>query len=193
MISTSRKVFGIPVARRRNRRILVIAYACAIAAFAGAFFFDQARHTLDIFGILIALQMLTNLPALLGGIRAGGVVKPYRGVRWVAFFNQEQREFLFGRPAFPGGSLDPAAAELDERETRLRDRIHFLAYTLARWFALLLFAAFALIAAFRPGSLRQAGLFCFLLLVLILWSLPQTMILWTEPDLSTDPNTEPPQ
>lgn len=185
MISTTNKLFGFTVARRRTRRILVVAYCCAIAAFAGAFLLDQTRHSLDAFGIIIALQMLTNLPALLGGVRAGGVVKPYRGIRgpWASARKDEGPQTLF---AMPNSGEVAMSAQLDERETRIRDRVHFIAYTLARWIALLLFAAFALIAYFRQEWLRQAGLFCFLLLVLILWSLPQIMILWTEPDMETD-------
>jgi hypothetical protein len=183
MISTANKLFGIPVARQRTRRMLLVVYWCAITAFAGAFLLDQTRHTLGVFGILIALQMLTNLPALLGGVRAGGAVKPYRGVRWAPLLDRDDLQTVFGGPKpVVAGLLNPEA-ELDERETRLRDRTHFVAYTLMRWITLALFAGYGLIAYFSPEWMRQAGLFFFLLLALVLWSLPQTLILWTEPDM----------
>jgi hypothetical protein len=84
--------------------------------------------------------------------------------------------------------LHPAArfgaeAPLDERETGERDRMHFLAYTLTRWFALLLLAIYGLVAINFPAALRQIGSIFLCLLTLSLWSLPQTLILWTEPDM----------
>jgi hypothetical protein len=176
MITATNKLFGLSVARRSTRRFLVVFYWTGIAAFVAAFLFDQMRHTLDIFGIIIALQILTNLPSLLGGVRAGGVIKPYRGVRWAPLLNRNAVQ-----SAFRGTSAADLA--LDERETRLRDRVHFAAYTLMRWFSLAIFAGFALFAVLRPEWTRQAGLLCFILLVLALWSLPQTLILWNEPDI----------
>lgn len=183
MISASNKLFGQSVARRSRRRILVVVYWLAVAAFTGAFWVDQARHTLDIFGVFIALQLLVNLSSVLGGVRAGGAVKPYRGVKWAPLLDRDDLQTVFGapRPILAGAAASDLA--LDERETRLRDRIHFVAYTLMRWITLAVFAAFALIIYLRPDWMHQAGLFFFLLLATILWSLPQTLILWSEPDM----------
>jgi len=183
MITTTNKLFGLSVARRSTRRFLVVVYWLGIAAFVAAFAFDQMRHTLDVFGIIIALQILTNLPSLLGGVRAGGVIKPYRGVRWAPLLDRDDVQTVFSgaRPVI--GSAAAADLALDERETRLRDRVHFVAYTLMRWITLFLFAGYAGFAIYRPEWTRQAGLFLFILLALVLWSLPQTLILWTEPDM----------
>jgi hypothetical protein len=124
--------------------------------------------------------MLMSIPALLGGVRAGGVVKPFRGVHWVPL---QEREDVQSVSLLSGPPKCDEDASLDERETLLRNRVHFVAYTIARWFALILFAAYGLLALIHPDWLRQAGLFCFLLLALTLWSLPQILILWTEPDM----------
>ncbi|HTZ89746.1 MAG TPA: hypothetical protein VMA71_05370 [Alloacidobacterium sp.] len=191
MITTTNKLFGFSVARRSTRRILVVVYWLCIAAFTCAFLFDQMRHTLDVFGIIIALQILTNLPSLLGGVRAGGVIKPYRGVKWAPLMDRDEVQTVFSgaRPVI--GSATAADLALDERETRLRDRVHFVSYTLMRWITLFLFAGYALLALLRPEWTRQAGLFLFILLALVLWSLPQTLILWNEPDMSATDMEEP--
>jgi hypothetical protein len=183
MITTTNRLFGFSVARRGTRRFLVVLYWVAIAAFAIAFLLDQMRHTLDVFGIIIAMQLLINLPSLLGGVRAGGAVKPYRGVRFAPLLDRDDLQTVFSgaRPVI--GSATASDLALDERETRLRDRVHFIAYTLMRWFTLAVFAGFALLAMLRPDWIRQAGLFSFILLALVLWSLPQTLILWNEPDM----------
>ena len=85
-------------------------------------------------------------------------------------------------PARPGIDYGP----LDEREMNERDRVHFVAYTLARWIALFLFAAYALLGAIHVSWFSQLGPFFFFLLTLVLWSLPQTLILWTEPDMEPE-------
>lgn len=183
MITTTSKLFGFSVARRSTRRFLVVLYWLGIAAFAVAFLLDQMRHTLDVFGIIIAMQIFINLPSLLGGVRAGGVIKPYRGVRFAPLLDRDEVQTVFGGPKSVIGSATAADLALDERETRLRDRVHFVAYTLMRWLTLAIFAGFALLAMLRPDWTRQAALFGFILLGLVLWSLPQTLILWNEPDV----------
>jgi hypothetical protein len=46
-----------------------------------------------------------------------------------------------------------------------------------------LFAVYALLSTFNARWLAQVGSLFFFLLTLVLWSLPQTLILWTEPDM----------
>jgi hypothetical protein len=82
-------------------------------------------------------------------------------------------------PTRPGIDYGP----LDERETDERDHVHYVAYTLARWLALFLFVLYGLLGAIHVPWFGHVGPFFFLLLTLVLWSLPQTLILWTEPDM----------
>jgi hypothetical protein len=73
--------------------------------------------------------------------------------------------------------------ELDERERQDRNRVHFVAYTMARWLALGLLVV-QLGASFAGTAwLMRIGNAAFFLLALVLWSLPQSLILWTEPDM----------
>jgi hypothetical protein len=73
--------------------------------------------------------------------------------------------------------------ELDERETHERDHVHFIAYTAARWGALLLMVLTVILSAWRAQWLVWMAPTFLFLLVLTLWSLPQSIILWTEPDV----------
>ena len=77
--------------------------------------------------------------------------------------------------------------DLDERDLRDRDRVHFQAYTTSRWLALLLLIVQVVAGLAGPAWLLRAGNAAFLLLALVLWSLPQSIILWTEPDMEEQP------
>jgi hypothetical protein len=179
MISTN-KVCGLSMLRCRTRRAFVVAYWCFIAVYSCAFL---PCGNFNWFGVLLAVQLLIQVPVWLGGVRAGGMVKPFRGIHWVPLQEREdvQRDSL--RSGSPKRGED---ASLDERETGLRDRVHFVAYTVSRWFALLLFGLYCLIAVARPAWLSQTGPFFLFLLTVTLWSLPQTMILWTEPEMGPE-------
>jgi len=176
MIST-KKLFGLSIAARSTRRTLVVAYWCFVAVFSCAFL---PRGNFNWFGVLLAVQLLIQIPIWLGGVRAGGMVKPFRGIHWVPL---QEREHVQSVSLLSGSPARGEDASLDERETGLRDRMHFLAYTLARWFALLLFGLYCLTAVVHPAWLGQAGPFFLFLLTVTLWSLPQSLILWTEPDM----------
>lgn len=185
MISIDNKFLGISLARRRTRRWVVVLYWCLVAFFAYAFFFHNVRHGLDLFGLLIAVQMLINLPGMLGGVRAGGAVKPYRGIHFVPLMERDGFQSLFHRPGASSDRFDPLNASLDEREVRQLQGVHFVSYTLIRWFALLLFAVYGILSVAEPAWLLRVGPFFFFLLTFVLWSLPQTLILWNEPDLES--------
>ena len=174
MISAVR-VFGASLERRSVRRWIVALYWCGIAAISLAFLWHTFRHH----GFFLESNLviiLYFLPALLGGVRAGGAVKPFRGSAWASLIGGDVQR-LFAK------SERTASEELDERERRLRDGVHFVAYTLARWFALLLFVAYGAIGLLHPEWLSLVGPTFFFLLILVLWSLPQSLILWNEPDM----------
>jgi len=185
MISESSPMIWFSTARRRTRRFVVVVYWIAIlAAFSIIQWVNIFRPShMNGIGLLLPLQIIVFLPAILGGVRAGGLVKPFQGVHWVPLPEREQTQALFGprRPLI--GSSTAADLQLDERDVRDRDRVHFFAYTVSRWLVLLLLIAQSGAGMVSPFWMLHAGNAAFFLLALVLWSLPQSLILWTEPDM----------
>jgi hypothetical protein len=189
MITTNR-MLGISVARRNTRRVIVVLYWSFLVVFSWGFMHHHAHQGFDNLLTFNDLLLAALLPALLGGVRAGGPVKPFRGVHWIpwatdwndysfkSFYEIPDTKSLLRR-----ASTSDVYTPLDERETRLRDRVHFLAYTLARWLALLILAVYLLFAAIDQAWIARLGPMIVFMLTLTLWSLPQTMILWTEPNV----------
>jgi hypothetical protein len=166
MISTT-KMLGFSVARRRTRRFLVAAYWCAITLLCHAFQHQYSSNGINYSCVSLVFSCIV-FTGILGGVRGGGPVRAFRGVRWIPWSTTE-----------PSDVYTP----LDEREAWERDRMHFIAYTLVRWLTLLLFALYILFGAIHAEWLRVAGPLILFLITLMLWSLPQTLILWTEPDM----------
>jgi hypothetical protein len=166
MISTT-KMLGFSFARRSTRRWIVAAYWCAMTLCCDGFQSQYSSHGINFSCVVLVFNSIV-CTGLLGGVRGGGPVRAFRGVRWIPWATTE-----------PSDVYTP----LDERETRERDRMHFIAYTLARWLTLLLFALYILLGAIHAEWLRLAGPLILFLITLMLWSLPQTLILWTEPDM----------
>lgn len=111
------------------------------------------------------------------------LVKPFYGLPPAP--NPATLTSLYG-PARAGQML--ASLRVDEREAHQRDHIHFIAYRFLHWFAQGWLALLVVAALIWPGSMRWlAPLFLFLL-VAVIGSLPQTLILWTEPDIEVRPS-----
>lgn len=172
-------------ARRRTRRIVVAVYwIVALGIFGACQWVEIFRHSLQPdAGLLFPLQVIVFLPALLGGVRAGGMVKPFRGVHFVPLNERDAMQTLFGPPRPLVGSMPASDIDLDERERLQRDSVHFVAYTWARWLALTLVAFQCVIGLASAAWMQRFGAAAFFLLALVLWSLPQTLILWNEPDV----------
>lgn len=179
MISTNQGL-RVLVGSRYKRRMWVAGYWCFVALDCFLFLRYQTRHGVDNIGLPFVIQTLLVLPGLLGGVRAGGLVKPFRGVHWIPMQEQGEVQTLLKPSAIPAILQDTS---LDERETHERDRIHFIAYTLARWLSLLLFMIYAMVGALHAAWFSRVGPFFLFLLTVTLWSLPQSIILWTEPDM----------
>ena len=181
---TSNKGLRFMVGNRTRRRTLVAFYWSFIALACFAFLRHQERHGVVDLGMLFVLETVVVLPGLLGGVRGGGLVKPFRGVHWVPMLEQGDVQTLL-KPAGTPAILEDVS--LDERETRDRDHMHFIAYTVARWLALLLVVVYGTLGAFQVKWFGGVGPFFFFLITLTLWSLPQTLILRNEPDME-EPN-----
>lgn len=124
------------------------------------------------FDLLMLLGVFSGITGLLGGVRALGPVKLFASLR-----------IPFRNPAPRDG--EEQAPWLDEREQNERNRIHFHAYVVVRWLALLLLIAYAALGSLGVSWFNRIGPVAVLLLALVLWVLPQLLILWTEPDLES--------
>ena len=185
MIAESSPFPWFSTARRRTRRIVVAVYWLVFFGLFGryewklAFLSSHIRAEL----MLLPMYLIVLLPGILGGVRLGGIVKPFGKVRWIPpLYETNGTLTLFKRPQ-KLGSFSAQDMTLDERDVNDRDRVHYFAYTASRWLALALL--FAQIGAGLASSvwLQRIGAASFVLLAMVLWSLPQSIILWTESDV----------
>ena len=128
------------------------------------------------------------LATMLGGLRGGGPVKSFSGRKpRLPLITDESQDGthtldLDGRAE----RRNRIAYALDERDREQRDHAHYVAYRIVRW-ALCMAATLGWAAWFllqgRFVALAPALLWLVALLAL---SLPQAVILWTEPDSTAD-------
>jgi hypothetical protein len=122
----------------------------------------------------VLIQTFT-LGGFFGGIRGGGVIKPYSEQTPVPGQSGVQQLNLSGISHFDMPQM------LDERERHERDHAHYTAYRILRWsicgLALACFGGIALAPEFFANNAPNLlwGLCVYVL------SLPQAVILWTEP------------
>jgi hypothetical protein len=172
---------GMPLRTQGQRRRLVVPYYAVLLLFSVI----ALVKTHENFGWLMP-QILT-LGGLLGGIRMGGPVKPYsEAATREAEANRFQSLNLADRKPFDDGTI---FHPLDERERSNRDYAHYRAYRIlmvtlsvacvAYWLSLnWTFAWFGL----------HGPVLAWILLVYVL-SLPQSVLLWTEPEAPIDIET----
>ena len=176
----------VDMARRARRRGLVVAiYAGFAGLLVGSWFLDHWRTT---GAYLIFATILANR-LFLGGQYFGGLIKPFSGKGprrkpELSPLFPLQLKFGFYRP-----EPDESAYRNDERETHQRDRAHYLAYTplglglCGLWLASNWSLHAPRLVSWIPmdkellaPALIQAMLVMFL-------TLPQAILLWTEPDM----------
>ncbi len=168
--------------RRRTRRIVVAVYWVIVLSIFGLYQWVVSLHPSGFYGLalLFPLQLIVFLPAILGGVRAGGIVKPFGKVRLLPMDDT----FTRLNPNQPlMGNISAAEMTLDERDEWDRDRVHYFAYTASRWLVLALAVVQVVAGLAGPQWLLRIGAASFILIALVLWSLPQSIILWTEPDM----------
>lgn len=181
MISADSTLFGYSLARRRTRRWLVGAFWGGLVPLlcVGFQLVFITSHNQNGIAVNFAVLSILWITIWLGGVHAGGWVKPFRAQTKVRNIVQP----LFAKPKPTQSELIAQELAMDERESFQRDYIHFVAYSIARTMTLLLFTLYYLLGFWNQELLRQAGPLLFFLLTITLWSLPQTLILWTEPDM----------
>jgi hypothetical protein len=173
----------IPVETQRSRRAVVVGYYVFFIAFAILFLWlrGPAKYVL-------LLPLTYICAAMLGGLTVTGPVR---------LFSQWQRKFKDGsawgidgsrpHPYLKGRPLISPLDRLDEHDIATRDRAHYLAYSALRWpaIAAALLAPIFLLDA-TPAQVGRILLIVSVSVAVLFFSLPQAIILWTEPDLDPD-------
>ena len=170
---------GMPIRTVRQRRRLVVLYYIVILTLGGVAL-SIGMPPGSTAGPLIYTAV--GLGGLLGGIRMSGKsmdgpVKDYAKPRFPAGMEDGMQTLnLSGRKEFTG--WEP----LDERETRERDRAHYDAYRVLRWILGCSYVAYWLGVNLAGEWFRSKSLVMFWILLVVTLSLPQSVVLWTEPE-----------
>ena len=166
------KFLGVPLRTQGQRRLLVVMYYAAIVGFAVVSLCLNKKN----WGPLVAQTFVVG--GLLGGIRMGGPVKVYEEpILPLDMDGTVQTLNLSGRKRF-----DPAWSLLDERERGQRDVAHYTAYRILRWSFGLFVLGYFLVMGWAAAWLAENTLVLLWLFLLYVLSLPQAVVLWTEPE-----------
>ncbi len=175
----------IDMASRVRRRALVIAIYAALAIFIASLWYGTHLRGLGGYVIFAAIFVCRYF---LGGYYRGGLVKPFQ---YRAQLNDQMPPSLLALKLHlykPLLQTDENEFRNDEREIYQRDHAHYLAYQAAT----VLMALIVLIASLRvlresliPIPLAPDELYygLGLIAVVLLVTLPQAILLWTEPDM----------
>lgn len=179
------KILGLSMETRSARRRLIVAvYALLAALLAGGWFLDQLHVT----GTYVYFAAFFIGYFIFGGTGAYGLIKPFtgKGPRNPPMPSSLVELHLAITGALPRPK--PDEYRNDERELLLRDRAHYRAYPVL--FAVIVFIW--VITLWTPRMYSPALEHRLVLLlatagILIAVTLPQALILWTEPDMEADP------
>ena len=175
---TSQDIFGLSTERRHDRRLLVLGFCTFMLLF---LLLGLLWNQGFLFGNLAGTILIAGG---LGGIRGGGPVKRFNGRETPG------DDLTTTTASFPVQTLNlegqlPAADKvivLDERETGERDHAHFVAFRLLRWIAAPICIVLAAACLANPKAAGRYAPAVLWVLLLLLLSLPQLVLLWTEPD-----------
>ena len=78
------------------------------------------------------------------------------------------------------GPRDPD--DLDERQVVTRNAAHYQAFRFVLWYSLVVFIASVFMDDLNAATARRLMVTLTMLLFFVVWTLPQAIILWTEPD-----------
>jgi len=174
----------VSMAQRRRRRLLVIGVYAVLAGLLIAASTAEGRHSLTPF-VLWAVIFACRL--FLGGYYAGGLVKPFSGKpprRSDVPPSLLALKLRIYQPSLGSG----VEYRSDERELHQRDFAHYRAYKvlgiglLAPWITASFLGNRALLVIDAAMVNRLCATMTLALLALFL-TLPQAIMLWTEPDM----------
>jgi hypothetical protein len=176
----------VDMARQTRRRALVVGiYTFLGALIVGLWFADQWRAT----GTYVFWAAMLACRLFLGGYYSGGLVKPFTGKGPKQYDTPPPLLMLKLRLYQPVLDDPDRRFRNDERELKQRDRSHYQAYqavgmgVVVAWFA-------AYMGMLKPAWLRWIPMtpfqlfYALMLVTLMLFlTLPQCILLWTEPDM----------
>jgi len=173
--------------RARRRTLVVLIYAALAALMVGLFFADHWRTT----GYYLVFATFLINRFFLGGYNFGGLIKPFSG-KPPHRSDAPPPFLLLALRVYP---TEPSTSEYrsDERELGQRDHTHYQAY---QWIASVLAVLWLLAGwnTFKPQLLAwipvSPGLLLYglvLAAMVVALTLPQSILLWTEPDMEEDP------
>jgi hypothetical protein len=177
----------VDMAARTNRRVLVaLVYAGMAALMAGLWLLDGWRTS----GVYLIFTTLFVNQFILGGYAFGGLIKPFNGK--APHQSDPQPPFLLlGLRVYQVPS-EESEYRSDERELRQRDQAHYQAYQVLAPVLVVIWvlAAWKLHAprllAWIPASADAMLYGLVLAAVVVSVTLPQAILLWTEPDMEPE-------
>ena len=164
------RLLGINLHSRRRRRAVVAAYYVLLLALLSVGLYKQR-----FLGYVFVIQTFT-LGGFFGGIRAGGPVKPYS--ESVPDPDKSPIQELNLNGSRPLG----LRALLDEREIHQRDHAHYTAYRLLCVVLCVGTVIFLFGVNLAPKFFANNASNLLWTLTVFVLSLPQSVILWTEPE-----------
>jgi hypothetical protein len=176
----------VDMARQARRRTLVVLiYAAMLALMTGMWFVDHWRTT----GTYVFWAALLACRLFLGGYYRGGLVKPFNN-RIPRHVDRAPSFLALGLRVYNPLPEDDRSYLSDERELAQRDHAHYLAYQaitaaiLVPWFL-------SYLRMLKPGWIQWPGVSgdqvfygLTLMIFLLAFTLPQAILLWTEPDMA---------
>jgi hypothetical protein len=173
---------GMPLRTLRERRRLVVLYYLLISMLGGVALWLGVGTT----QISPLLWVAIGLGGLFGGIRINlkstdGPVKDYEKPLFPQVKEAGTQTLnLSGRKEFDGW------VPLDERERTERDRAHYDAYRILRWVLGCAYVAYWLGMNLADKWFKSRSLILFWILLVVVLSLPQSVVLWTEPQVPSE-------
>jgi hypothetical protein len=175
------------MAPRANRQIMVVLiYAGLACLMAGFWMLDRWRVT----GVYMIFATILINRLLLGGYNFGGLIKPFKG---------KAPRVLFLAPPFLVLGLrlykpEPEESDYrnDERELQQRDHAHYQAYQALAillvivWFICNLKLGMPRLMSFIPVAADTLLYGLTLAAIMVSQTLPQAILLWSEPDMAED-------
>jgi hypothetical protein len=169
---------NMPLRTKRQRRTIVVLYYALLLFFLIVGLY-KSRGSIGFLAPQIVL-----FGGLLGGIKAGGPVKPYSeaAVRG-ADTNSLQTLNLEGRKPFGVTFFE----RLDERERGQRDLAHYKAYRILMLTLGIVFVVYWISLDWTYMWIATKGPVLTMVLLVYVLSLPQSVLLWSEPDALDEP------
>ncbi len=179
----------VDMARRARRRLLVVLiYAVLAALLIGLWFVDHWRVT----GTYLFWAALLACRLFLGGQYSYGLVKPFTGKGPRRAAMPPPLLLLKLRLYQPVPSPEDGIFRNDERELQQRDRVHYQAYqvlgiaVVLAWFVSYMGMLRPALLTWIPLSPYQMFYGLMLVTLMLFLTLPQCILLWTEPDMESD-------